>query len=341
MKILLTGGAGRVGSATLQRLLEHGYDVRVVDTQTDFAQNNVDYRLCDINDFDAIRDAMRGMEAVIHLAAIPSPAQAFGHEVFRINVAGTFNVFESAAQEGIKRVVQASSINAFGCAYSLVEMQIDYLPLDEEHPTYTTDPYSLSKQLVEDIGAYYWRRDQISSVAMRFPWVHPSDLFTSEWFIERRKHNRALMEEIAQLSDDERRAQLAEAKRLALEHRQKRTQEYTGTPITHKWDIGEKVPLWWAYATDRFNFWSILDERDAAQALEKAVTADYEGAHALFVTDDCNWLSMDAKTLADWFFPDAIWKQPPVGAASFLNINKARELIGFEPEYAATETALA
>ena len=48
-------------------------------------------------------------------------------------------------------------------------------PIDEDHPTYTTDPYSFSKQVIEDIGAYFWRREGISSVFLRFPAVYDMD----------------------------------------------------------------------------------------------------------------------------------------------------------------------
>ncbi|MGO8126710.1 NAD-dependent epimerase/dehydratase family protein, partial [Rhizobium ruizarguesonis] len=81
---------------------------------------------------------------------------------------------------------QASSINALGCAYNITDFSPQYFPIDEAHPSYTTDPYSFSKQTVEEIGEYYWRRDGISSVALRFPWVIAQSWFESEDYRARR-----------------------------------------------------------------------------------------------------------------------------------------------------------
>src|ERR1041385_2679055 len=169
MKVLVTGGAGLIGKATVERLVAHGWDVRAIDLATGVELPGAEYLTCDITNYDDVRAQMRGCQVVVHLAAIPRPALAPGEKVFSVNTSGTFNVFEAAAAEGIKRVVQASSINALGVSFSLTDIVTEYFPIDEKHPTYTTDPYSLSKQFVEDIGAYYWRRDGISSVAMRFP----------------------------------------------------------------------------------------------------------------------------------------------------------------------------
>ena len=105
-------------------------------------------------DFGALKAQMQGCEAVVHLAAFRGPGMAPGQAVFHVNVAGTFNVYEAAAQAGIKRVVQASSINAIGCGWSIDEIHPQYFPIDEDHPRITNDPYSFSKQMVEDIADY-------------------------------------------------------------------------------------------------------------------------------------------------------------------------------------------
>lgn len=77
------------------------------------------------------------------MVALPRPCDGPGEEVFRINAAGTFNVFQAAAEEGIRRV-------------------------DEDHPGLTTDAYSFSKEIDGQIGAYFRRREGISSVTLRF-----------------------------------------------------------------------------------------------------------------------------------------------------------------------------
>src|SRR5664279_1920785 len=166
MRVLITGGAGLIGKATAERLIENGWDVRITDIAAGVEIPGAEYVQCNILNYDDLLKQMRGCDRVIHLAALRSPNLAPGHEVFQVNAAGTFNVFEAAAAVGIRRVVQASSINALGSYYGLGEMTPRYFPIDEDHPTYTTDPYSFSKQAIEEIGAYYWRRDGISSVAL-------------------------------------------------------------------------------------------------------------------------------------------------------------------------------
>ena len=101
MKILITGGTGRVGSAVTEHLIKKNYDVLVIDNKP---ESTVDapYKQCDIMNFEAVREHMTGCDAVAHLAAFPSPANAPGQDVFRVNVAGTFNIYEAAATLGIQ-----------------------------------------------------------------------------------------------------------------------------------------------------------------------------------------------------------------------------------------------
>ncbi len=152
MHILVTGGIGIVGKAVVARLVEKDYRVRVIDRKSAAQAPGAEYRPCDINDYAALRQAVHGCDAVVHLAALPRPCDGPGGEVFRINAAGTFNVFQAAAEEGIRRVVQASSINALGYFYGVRDFPLQYLPVDEEHPGPTTDAYSFSKEIDEQIG---------------------------------------------------------------------------------------------------------------------------------------------------------------------------------------------
>ena len=135
MKILVTGGLGSVGRPLVTLLVDHGHSVKVIGRRpeaevADELIPGTAYAPCDINDFSAIRQQVRGMDTIIHLAAIPAPMMASGDEIFRINCAGTFNVYEAAAQEGIKRVVSASSINALGFFYGVKTFPLQYLPID-------------------------------------------------------------------------------------------------------------------------------------------------------------------------------------------------------------------
>ena len=87
----------------------------------------------------------------------------------------------------------------------------------------------------------------------------------------------------------------------------------------------------------RANFWAMIDARDAAQAFEKSLLADFQGSHPLFVNDHHNSLGVDAEELLRIFFPQVTArKRPLVGAEALVSIARARELIGFEPEYSFT-----
>ena len=336
MKVLVTGGIGSVGKALLERLLRHGWEVRVVDRKPEFEMEGIDYQVADITNFDEIREVVRGCDSIIHLAAIPAPMMNPPQELFHINVQGTYNVYEAAAAEGIKRIVQASSINAFGCFWGNQDIFPDYFPLDEKHPTATSDVYSFSKELVEDIGDYYWRRKGISGVSMRFPGVWSRTRISSEDIKKHQDHARAVIDEFAAQSTEERQERLAAVRQAALQFRSEGNMEY---PQAHK-GLARKGgysddPLWPIYTFDRFNFWAYVDERDSAQSLEKGLTADYEGHHALFINADDNSLNYDSSTLVKLFFPEAKqWTRPLVGTESLVSTDKARALIGFAPEHA-------
>lgn len=334
MKVLVTGGAGNIGKATTERLLRQGWDVRVIGLESNVEIPGAEFVTCDILNYDDLRKQMRGCQAAVHLAAIRGPQLAPGHQIFEINVSGTFKVFEAAAAEGIRRVVQAGSINALGCAYSITDISPQYFPIDEDHPSMTNDPYAFSKQMVEDIARYYWRREGISSVTLRFPWVYHKEYAGSDAFKLRLDSGRKVLDELAALTDEERHARLADARRRALEYRRQRPLEFNGAvpPPLQREQIEDR--LWFAYAMDRFNFWVFLDERDAAQALEKALTASYDGAHVLFANDPGNWLGCDSRTLVRFFYTE-VENIALSGSEALISIDRARKLIAFEPEYLA------
>ncbi len=334
MRVLITGGAGYIGKATAERLIQRGWDVRLIGLETGVDIPGAEFTTCDINDYESLRHEMRGCDTVIHLAAIPGTQHAPAHQIFHVNAAGTFNVFEAAAAEGIRRVVQASSINALGAVWSTGDMHVNYLPVNEAHPSFTTDAYSFSKHMIEEVGQYFWRRDGISSVALRFPGVYADGYLQTERFKTWRETVLNLLDELAAIPDNERRTRLAEARQRCLEYRKGRPLEYKGN--VPQWPQRDDTddPLWYLYTFDRFNLWTFVDLRDAVQALEKSLTANYEGAYVLFINDDQNSAGYDSQTLARYFFPEIDSAKIRLsGTESLVSIEKARALIGFEPEY--------
>ncbi len=333
MRVLITGGTGHIGKTTTERLLEKGWDVRILDIapQTEIA--GVEYAEGNILDYDSLLKYTKGCDAVIHLAAIRGPSLAPGHQIFEVNVAGTFNVFEAAAANGISKVVQASSINALGGYFSTGDIKPQYFPIDEEHPRFTTDSYSFSKQLIEDIGDYYWRRDGISSVAMRFPGVYSKEARTTEQYYQDRDALRELLDELARQPQSERDERLDAVKKRVMDLRKQRPFEFR-PPETAQIKLPFGDLLFKLYMRYRFDFWAFIDVRDAAQSLEKGVTADYQGSHPLFINSEHNALGYDSCTLINLFYPNVTqFKTELSDSASLVSIQKAHALIGFEPEY--------
>lgn len=333
---MITGGLGLIGRAIAAHLQHSGWEILLTDIAPECDIPGVTYAACNIMDFEGLKKLMRGCDAVVHMAALRNPFYGPNQEVFRVNTTGTFNVFEAAAQEGIRRVVQASSINAIGCAWNLTEFSPRYLPVDEDHPTYTTDSYSFSKSEIEDIGAYFWRRDGIISTALRYPGVYQANARQGEAFRKRRSTARTFMDDLMSRPEDEQRQLIADVRERSLAYRASRPLEYPRQypPLVELPSFDDL--LWRVYTFDRYNLWASIDERDAAQAVEKSLTADFTGSHALFVNDSHNWLGYDSHALTRVFYPEVNeWRQTVTGSESLVSIQRARDLIGFEPQYSA------
>jgi len=171
MRIAITGGSGGVGRAITELALAQGHSVvsidRVHPKQAD-ARPDLEFVEADITDYDGLERALRGSDALVHMAAIPSPWQHPDHVVHNNNVVGSYNALRAAAELGITHVCQASSVNATGFSYSR-QPRYDYFPLDEQHPTYNEDPYSLSKWVCEQQGDSIARRyEHMTISSMRF-----------------------------------------------------------------------------------------------------------------------------------------------------------------------------
>lgn len=326
MNILVTGGTGDVGRAVVARLIAHGHQVRVMGRRTGMTVEGATYYSGDVTNYSQVRQAAEGMEAIVHLAAVRHPALAPGQEIFRVNCAGTFNVYQAAAEVGIRRVVSASSINALGYNFGVKDFPLHYFPIDEEHPTYTTDPYSFSKQIVEEIAAYFYRREGISGVQLRLPAVYEMQ-GEAAWIGEILAKIRAAYRDLLTLPETARRQRAQEIITRFEAMRAQRLWEYPADMSIYR-----DADLLLAFG--RSNFWTSIDARDAAQAFEKALLADYEGSHPLFVNDSHNFTGMESRLLVETFFPEVkTWKRPIQGSESLVSIEKARQLLGFEPEY--------
>lgn len=176
MKIALTGSSGRIGQGVVTRALEQGHDLVLIDrVDPPVSQSRLlPFIHLEMSDYEGTVRAFEGCDAVIHLAAIPSPGRDPDHIIHNNNVVGSYNVLRAAAEHGIKRVCQASSVNAIGHAFSR-KPRYDYFPLDELHPNYSEEPYSLSKWILEEQGKAFARRYEDMVIAsMRFHLTVPT-----------------------------------------------------------------------------------------------------------------------------------------------------------------------
>jgi len=167
--ILITGAAGTLGRALTPVLAEHGYAVRAMDlAPTDFGLPSVSAIAGDIRRPDDVRRAVAGVDAVVHAAAWHGihlrehPARDF----WELNVDGTFNVYEAAAEAGVGKVVFSSTMGVYGRSRESADGRAVHV--HEDSPRLPTDVYGLSKGLGEDLAACYARTGRVRSVALRF-----------------------------------------------------------------------------------------------------------------------------------------------------------------------------
>jgi nucleoside-diphosphate-sugar epimerase len=171
--VLLTGSDGRIGSAIMQDLLAHGYQVTPVDK---FPMHKWSAKIVDCEDLGQVVSMMKGHDAVIHMAAIPHPLSHPAEVVFRNNAISTFNILQAAAILEVKNVVLASSISALGTVNMVQHFNPLRVPVDEDHPLLSQDAYGLSKMVGEILADGFSRRiPDLSLASMRFSFVIDED----------------------------------------------------------------------------------------------------------------------------------------------------------------------
>lgn len=173
MKILVTGSEGRIGSALAKLLLDEGYEICTFDVK---ARPPCDWQHIpgDLRDISTVRRAMQGVDAVVHLGAIPNDRDD-DTVLMDINVMGTWNVLQSALECDVRRVVFFSSINAQGSVKG--HWPTEYLPVDDHYPHHPTTPYQLSKHLGEEICRSFSERHGMVTLCLRPVWVVTNEMY--------------------------------------------------------------------------------------------------------------------------------------------------------------------
>ncbi|MCW8221069.1 NAD-dependent epimerase/dehydratase family protein [Streptomyces griseolus] len=158
--VLLTGAAGGLGTLMRGLLPAYGYELRLFDVAP--IEGEPDAVVADLRDRDAVREAVRGVDAIIHLAGISLEAPF--DTILRSNIEGTYNLYEAAREEGVGRIVFASSNHAIG--YTPRPRDGDPLiPVSTPHRPDTF--YGLSKAFGEDLAQLYWDKHGVETVSVR------------------------------------------------------------------------------------------------------------------------------------------------------------------------------
>jgi UDP-glucose 4-epimerase len=188
MRVLVTGSEGLIGRALTAMLREAGMDVRTFDRAAagSHRTDDFDHRAADLLDAEAVREALRGVDAVTHLGAIADDWEGHDHEVLDVNVRGTWNVLLGCAEEGIDRVVYFSSVQALGnfCGYRKAE----YLPIDDATPRHPMSAYQLSKHLGEEACSSFTEQTGMKTICIR-PVGVMTDPHLARWQRSQRPHD--------------------------------------------------------------------------------------------------------------------------------------------------------
>jgi nucleoside-diphosphate-sugar epimerase len=273
MRIVVTGGAGKLGRAVVAGLRESGDQVFNLDA----AAQRPDIRV-DLTDYGqtlsaltAVDDRYSSLDAVVHLAAVPAPGVTTNAATFHNNITATYNVFAAAAAAGITNVVWASSETLLGIPF---ETPPPYIPLDEDYPARPEWHYALAKHLEETMAAQFCRwNPALKMIGLRFSNVmEPAD--------------------------------------------------YAEFP---SFDADPELRKW--------NLWGYIDARDGAQAVRKALDYQEPGVEIFIIANADTVMSRSSASLAAAVYPDVPVTRELGEHETLLSIDKARRLLGYEPQH--------
>lgn len=169
IKVLVTGGSGRIGKRLVPELEKLGHRVVIFDSVEPAQPGDYEFIKGDLQDLEALEKATKGIDAIIHLAAIPLDLPGEYKKLWDVNVTGTFHVLEAARRNGVRKIVFASSVCVWGFGFWKKPLDIQYFPIDEEHPCfkYAQDMYGLSKIIGEQLCYMYTKQFDMSTICLR------------------------------------------------------------------------------------------------------------------------------------------------------------------------------
>jgi NAD dependent epimerase/dehydratase len=172
-KILITGAGGFIGSHLTERLVNLGATVRAfvrynsrndrgwLEILPPSVKEKIDVLMGDLRDSESVREAMKDIEIVFHLAALIAIPYSYirPREVIETNVIGTLNVLNAARDYGVKKVIHTSTSEVYGTA--------QYVPIDEKHPLQGQSPYSASKIGADKIAESFYKSYELPIAIIR------------------------------------------------------------------------------------------------------------------------------------------------------------------------------
>ncbi|WNV77801.1 NAD(P)-dependent oxidoreductase [Geodermatophilus sp. DSM 44513] len=276
-RVAVTGSSGKLGRAVVTDLLAHGWDVVALD-RVPSPRGDVVSSVVDLTDFgqavealSGIDDRHSGVDALVHLAAVPAPGLVPNAAIFANNVTASYNAYAAALRAGVRRVVWASSETVLGLPF---DEPPPYVPVDEEYAPRPNSTYSLVKTLEEELARQLcrWHPD-LTMTGLRFSNVmDPGDY--------------------AQFPG------------------------YDADPRLRRW-----------------NLWGYIDARDGAQAVRRALDHDVPGADVFIIANADTVMARPTADLLAAEFPDVPVTRPLGQHETLLSIDKARRVLGYQPEH--------
>lgn len=160
-KVLITGAAGFIGSHLVEKCVESGYDVKAFThynsknswgwLDNSKVKNDIEVVTGDIRDYDSVFSAMKGVDGVLHLAALIGIPYSYVSPLayIRTNIEGTYNVIQAGRELETENIVVTSTSETYGTA--------QFVPISEQHPAVGQSPYSATKISADEIALSYYR----------------------------------------------------------------------------------------------------------------------------------------------------------------------------------------
>lgn len=175
--ILVTGSSGLLGRHVAEALVQAGHAVTGLDLAPPPENAAWTHVTGEADALAVVTELAMGMDALVHIAAIPRPTGRAAADVFRINMAAMYAAVEAARLARIRRFVYASSFSVLGYPFFEKKIVPPYLPVDEGHPPGAQDVYAVSKWLGEEMVEAAVRRGVFSAVSLRMPWIQTPETF--------------------------------------------------------------------------------------------------------------------------------------------------------------------